>query len=121
MWLKDGRALQDVLGNGYTLLDLAGRCETGPLKAAFRDLDVPLDVLCLDEPHIREVYGCTVLLLRPDLHIAWRGDNPPDSPATLVARATGWGETARQTTDRRRPAKVLEVHIGETTYDPRTT
>lgn len=124
MWLKDGRALQDVLGDGYALLDLAGRCETGPLEAAFRDLDVPLDVLRLDEPHIREVYGCTVLLLRPDLHIAWRGDNPPDSPATLAARATGWGETARylrQPIVEGRRRKVLGVHIGEATYDPRAT
>jgi hypothetical protein len=113
-----------VLGDGYALLDLAGRCETGPLEAAFRDLDVPLDVLRLDEPHIREVYGCTVLLLRPDLHIAWRGDNPPDSPATLAARATGWGETARylrQPIVEGRRRKVLGVHIGEATYDPRAT
>ena len=27
MWLKDGRALQDVLGNDYTLLDLRGDCD----------------------------------------------------------------------------------------------
>jgi hypothetical protein len=89
MWLKDGRALQDVLGDGYTLLDLAGRCETRLLEAAFHALSTPLDVLRLDEPHLRDVYGCSVLLLRPDLHIAWRGDTAPDHPEALAARVTG--------------------------------
>src|SRR5271166_3560731 len=36
MWLKDGRALQDVLGEWYTLLDLEGHCETDALESAFR-------------------------------------------------------------------------------------
>ncbi|MGO8916839.1 MAG: FAD-dependent monooxygenase [Stellaceae bacterium] len=89
MWLRDGRALQDVMGDGYTLLDLAGQCETRPVEAAFRALGAPLEVLRLDEPRIRDVYGCTVLLLRPDLHIAWRGDGAPDDAAGLAARVTG--------------------------------
>ena len=57
MWLKDGRALQDVLGNDYTLLDLRGDCDAGPLVEAFRALGAPLDVLRLDEERVRSVYG----------------------------------------------------------------
>jgi hypothetical protein len=29
------------------------------------------------------------LLLRPDLHVAWRGNRPPDNPGELAAVATG--------------------------------
>jgi FAD binding domain len=90
VWLDDGRALQDLLGDGFTLLDLAGRCKTAPLEAAFGKHDVPLDVIRLDEPHIRKVYNCTALLLRPDLHIVWRGDNAPDDAEALAVRASGW-------------------------------
>jgi 2-polyprenyl-6-methoxyphenol hydroxylase-like FAD-dependent oxidoreductase len=89
MWLKDGRALQDVLGDDYTLLDLRGDCDAGLLVAAFRALGAPLDVLHLDEARVRSVYGASVFLLRPDLHIAWRGDGPPPDPAGLAALATG--------------------------------
>ena len=32
MWLNDGRALQDVLGNDYTLLDLRGDCDAHRLR-----------------------------------------------------------------------------------------
>ena len=89
MWLEDGRALQDLLGDWYTLLDLKGDCATDALEKAFRALAAPLEVLRLDEPHLREVYQCSVLLLRPDLHIAWRGDGPPGDATALAALATG--------------------------------
>jgi hypothetical protein len=89
MWLKDGRALQDVLGNDYTLLDLRGDCDVGPLVAAFRAVGAPLEVLQLDEERVRSVYGAALFLLRPDLHIVWRGDRAPPDPAGLAALATG--------------------------------
>ena len=89
MWLKDGRALQDVLGDDYTLLDLRGDCDAAALMNEFRALHAPLHVLRLDEERVRSVYGASVFLLRPDLHIAWRGDGPPPDPAGLAALATG--------------------------------
>jgi 2-polyprenyl-6-methoxyphenol hydroxylase-like FAD-dependent oxidoreductase len=90
MWLKDGHALQDALSDGYTLLDLTGWRETGPLEDAFRRLRAPLEVLHLEQPHLPEAYGCEVLLLRPDLHIAWCGDSAPGDAVALAGRVTGW-------------------------------
>ena len=89
MWLDDGRATQDVLGDDYTLLDLLGTCDTTGIEAAFRAIGAPLLVLHLNEPRVRGVYQAGVFLLRPDLHIAWRGDGPPPDPAGLAAMATG--------------------------------
>ena len=89
MWLKDGRALQDVLGDDYTLLDLRGDCDTAPLEAAFCVLGAPLEILRLDEARVRGVYGASVFLLRPDVHIAWRGEGPPADPAPLARMVTG--------------------------------
>jgi 2-polyprenyl-6-methoxyphenol hydroxylase-like FAD-dependent oxidoreductase len=89
VWLKDGRAMQDVLGPDYTLLDLTGKHDTAAIEAAFCGRGAPLDVVRLDEPHVRGVYGCSLLLLRPDLHIAWRGTQPPEDATALAALATG--------------------------------
>ena len=89
MWLKDGRAMQDVLGDDYTLLDLRGDCATAPLETAFRAIGAPLKILHLDEARVRDVYGASVFLLRPDLHIAWRGDGAPADPTGLAAMVTG--------------------------------
>ncbi|HEV7545485.1 MAG TPA: hypothetical protein VGO42_13080, partial [Reyranella sp.] len=53
-----------------------------------------------DEPRVRGVYGASVFLLRPDLHIVWRGDGAPTDPAGLAARATGWGGDRNRMADR---------------------
>ncbi|HSI01689.1 MAG TPA: FAD-dependent monooxygenase [Reyranella sp.] len=90
MWLRDGSALQDRLGDNYTLLDLKGDCDADDLVEAFRRRGAPIEVLRLDEKRVREVYGASVFLLRPDLHIVWRGNGPPDDPVGLAALATGW-------------------------------
>ena len=83
-------ALHDRIGDGYTLLRLAGAQPTArrwraPLPASARRLHV----LDIDEDRPRDVYGYDLLLLRPDLHVVWRGNRLPDDPARLAALATG--------------------------------
>ena len=50
--------------------------------APFRVLDMPDE-----EP--RAVYGYDLILLRPDMHVAWRGNAPPEDAARLAAMVTG--------------------------------
>jgi 2-polyprenyl-6-methoxyphenol hydroxylase-like FAD-dependent oxidoreductase len=94
MWLDDGRAMQDVLGDDYTLLDLRGDCDTRALEEAFQSRRAPLKLLHLKQPRVARVYGASLFLLRPDLHIVWRGDGAPRDAAALAALATGWRNTA---------------------------
>jgi 2-polyprenyl-6-methoxyphenol hydroxylase-like FAD-dependent oxidoreductase len=90
LWLGDGTALHDRVGDGYTLLRL-GRTKTDvtPLKCGFSLFGAPLTVLDIDEQWPRDVYGFDLLLLRPDLHIAWRGNRLPDDATKLAAVTTG--------------------------------
>ncbi len=84
VWLADGMALHDRIGDGYTLLRLAGaQADSGPLARAFAALAAPLTVLDVGEARPRDVYGYDLLLLRPDLHVVWRGNRLPDDPARL--------------------------------------
>ena len=89
LWLKDGRAVQDVLGRDFTLLDLTGAAAPSGLATAFTQRGAPFEVVTLDDPHAHDVYGCGLLLVRPDLHVVWRGDTTPADAAALVATATG--------------------------------
>lgn len=89
MWLKDARAVQDILGEGYTLLDLRGDCDSRALEAAFREIGAPFEVIRRDEPHARIAYGRSVFLLRPDLHIAWSGGSQLPEAVSLARRVTG--------------------------------
>jgi 2-polyprenyl-6-methoxyphenol hydroxylase-like FAD-dependent oxidoreductase len=91
VWLKDGAAMQDRIGYGagYTLVRLSGGRGEG-LDQAFGALGAPFRILDIDDPHAREIYGYELLLLRPDLHIVWRGNAPPEHPELLAAIATGY-------------------------------
>ena len=88
VWLSDGTALHDRIDDGNTLLRLARtRADSAPLKRAFGSYGAP--VLDLDEERPRDLYGYDLLLLRPDLHVVWRGNRLPDDAAKLAAVATG--------------------------------
>jgi 2-polyprenyl-6-methoxyphenol hydroxylase-like FAD-dependent oxidoreductase len=90
VWLDDGTALHDRVGRGFTLVRLDGEAaESSALEDAFRTYGAPLDVLAVESEPARTLYGYDLLLLRPDLHVAWRGDTLPDDPERLVAMATG--------------------------------
>jgi 2-polyprenyl-6-methoxyphenol hydroxylase-like FAD-dependent oxidoreductase len=90
VWLSGGVALHDRIGDGYTLLRLAGaQTDSTALSRAFAVCAAPFAVLDVDEDRPRDVYGCDLLLLRPDLHVVWRGNRLPDDPVRLAALATG--------------------------------
>jgi len=92
VWLDDGTAMQDRIGygHGYTLLRLGGtRTDAGALQRAFAALGAPLAVLDIADAVARDLYGRNLILLRPDLHVAWRGNAAPRAPEALAAMVTG--------------------------------
>jgi hypothetical protein len=89
VWLDDGTALHDRIGDGYTLLRLGGASDGAALAAPFAAYGAPFAMLDIGDARPREIYGYDLLLLRPDLHVVWRGNKLPDDPARLAALATG--------------------------------
>jgi 2-polyprenyl-6-methoxyphenol hydroxylase-like FAD-dependent oxidoreductase len=91
VWLKDGSALHDHLAKGYTLLRFDNdRVDMSSMISEFQKSGVPFEVLTLDDTHAVEVYeGYELFLLRPDLHIVWRGNDAPQDLEWLVAVALG--------------------------------
>ena len=94
VWLSDGTALHDRLGAGYTLLRLGGsRTDVSALESALRARGAPLDVLDIGNGVARELAGVDLLLVRPDLHVVWRGNRISEDPRKIAAIATGWSAT----------------------------
>jgi len=90
VWLDDGTALHDRIGDGFTLLRLGGtQVDTTGLAQAMRATGAPLDVLDIGDDAPRAVYGYDLLLLRPDLHVAWRENQPPANAKRLAEIVTG--------------------------------
>ena len=92
VWLEDGISIFDRMGVDFTLLALTDGHEADEraLAEAAENRAVPLDVLRVRSGEAREIYGADLVLVRPDRHIAWRGNRAPEDPAALLARVTGW-------------------------------
>ena len=91
-WLDDGTAMQDRIGfdRGFTLLRLGrSQADVSALTKAFAAYRAPFRVLDIPDGEPRAVYGCDLILLRPDMHVAWRGNRLPDDAAKLAAVVTG--------------------------------
>ena len=54
-----------------------------------RNRSAPFDVRVVNDAPARDVYGCDLILLRPDLHVAWRGNEAPEDADHLAALVTG--------------------------------
>jgi hypothetical protein len=84
LWLRDGRSLYDALGPDFTLLRFDPRVDVGPLVAAATQRHLPMQTLDVDAEEAAALYPHKLLLSRPDQHVAWRGDRPPEDPIALV-------------------------------------
>jgi len=74
--LDDGRSLYDLLGRGLSVIGPSERVE--PLRVAAEARDIPFAVVD---------GGPGIVLVRPDQHIAWSGDDVTDADADAVLDA----------------------------------
>jgi 2-polyprenyl-6-methoxyphenol hydroxylase-like FAD-dependent oxidoreductase len=89
LWVDDNKSIFDRFGRGFTLV----RMGTNPPEVrtfvdAAAALGVPLSVIDVGGEEARDIYGADLALIRPDHHVAWRGNAIGDTHATL-ARVTG--------------------------------
>jgi hypothetical protein len=88
-WLDDGSSLYDRFGAGFTLLATVVGMEAELRRAtnAAREAGLPLTVLELAGIGLERSYGADLALIRPDQHIAWRGNAVP---ADLLGKVAGF-------------------------------
>ena len=88
-WLGED-ALYDRLGPEFTLIRFGRSApDPGALRAAAERRGIALAVLEVNDPAARETYGRDLALVRPDHHIAWRGDRLPDDCVALIETIRG--------------------------------
>ena len=90
LWLDDGTPMQDHVPDGYSILKLGrSRADTGDLERAIRSHGAQVSMLNVPDAVARDIYGYDLILLRPDMHVVWRGQGPPADSAKVAAIATG--------------------------------
>ncbi|UTD25787.1 FAD-dependent oxidoreductase [Bradyrhizobium sp. WD16] len=108
-WLADGRSLLDALGEGYTLLRFDPTIDVAALTQAAALSHVPLAVIDVERNKATAHSAENLLIVRPDCHIAWRGDALPRDPRRLLDRLRGAAFEASE----RRHAPVGEADTSD--------
>ena len=87
VWLEEGKSLVDLFGDGFVLLNFGADAE--PLVRAARERGVPLRVETIENEEARALYETKLVLVRPDGHVAWRGDAAPDNSGAIIDTVRG--------------------------------
>jgi 2-polyprenyl-6-methoxyphenol hydroxylase-like FAD-dependent oxidoreductase len=89
LWLSNRRSLYDALGPGYTLIRLDPTADATEIIQAAAKRGVPLAVLDIDTAEARALYARELTLVRPDQHVAWRGNEQPINALGLIDLVRG--------------------------------
>ena len=77
-WISKDRSTLDLFGDGFTLMSFGAPAEVSDtFSRAAKSRVVPFTVKSAFQPEIAELYERRLVLVRPDGHVAWRGDGPP--------------------------------------------
>jgi 2-polyprenyl-6-methoxyphenol hydroxylase-like FAD-dependent oxidoreductase len=89
VWLRKEHSLYDEFGPYYTLLrrDPSVACD-GVLNAAEK-AGVPLKLVDAGGKEVAASYDRKLTLIRPDYHVAWRGDEAPEDAVRLIELIRG--------------------------------
>ena len=89
IWLDDGRSLYDALGPDYTLLRFDAAIDVSDLMSEAARAQVPIKLLDVASSESAGIYDRSLVLARPDQHVAWRGNLPPRDPRELIDLISG--------------------------------
>ena len=87
-WIAPGHSTLDLFGRGFTLLRFNGERGDALITAA-HDAGLPLAVHDIVDPAIALLYERHLVLVRPDGHVAWRGDETPHDANALIEAIRG--------------------------------
>jgi hypothetical protein len=89
-WISEGYSTLDLFGGGFVLLRFGDDFVEGDrMVEAAASRRAPLSVHDISDARIAELYERRLVLVRPDGHVAWRGDVCPDDPLALIDHVRG--------------------------------
>jgi 2-polyprenyl-6-methoxyphenol hydroxylase-like FAD-dependent oxidoreductase len=98
-WLSKNRSTLDLFGDGFVLLRFGKPTTDATVGArhavpsrfieAAEERRVPLKIVNIEDPEIAALYERKLVLVRPDGHVAWRGDDCPDDAVAVIDAVRG--------------------------------
>jgi 2-polyprenyl-6-methoxyphenol hydroxylase-like FAD-dependent oxidoreductase len=87
-WQDDDRSSYDEIGGVLTLFDFGAPEEAKALQRAATTRGVPLKMVAMPMPQDAP-YRHTLVIVRPDHHIAWHGNAAPPDATAMIDRIRG--------------------------------
>jgi hypothetical protein len=88
IWLEEGVSILDKFSTGFTLLKFKP-CDTSVLEDAAKAINFPLLIVSIENEDAAKLYENSFVLVRPDLMIAWRSNELPESATEFLDRVRG--------------------------------
>ena len=89
-WLQDGRSTLDLFGRHFVLLNFGeGSAHIDRMSEAAKRRGLQLETHSIKDPVVATLYRSSLVLVRPDGHVAWRGELCPDDPNELFDHVLG--------------------------------
>lgn len=109
MWVGNDRSTLDEVGPGLTLFAIGKTVHAEVWHRAAQEIGAPFKSVALGGPEAEALYGRCLLLVRPDQHIAWRGDSTPADVDGLLKTVLGFAtaNATRRVTDKDRDDNCL--------------
>jgi 2-polyprenyl-6-methoxyphenol hydroxylase-like FAD-dependent oxidoreductase len=88
--LDDGRSTLDLYGRAFVLARFDDAAPNGrELVEAAKARGVPIKVETVDSADAATIYETRLVLVRPDGHVAWRGNDAPNDAMAVIDRVRG--------------------------------
>jgi 2-polyprenyl-6-methoxyphenol hydroxylase-like FAD-dependent oxidoreductase len=111
-WLDDERSTLDLFGDGFVLLRLGANPPDATIfAAAAKARGVPLRQVAIADPEVAALYETRLVLVRPDGHVAWRGDTCPADAGAVIDRIRGAAAAETGVSERPREGHAQRVHL----------
>jgi 2-polyprenyl-6-methoxyphenol hydroxylase-like FAD-dependent oxidoreductase len=95
-WLADGSSTLDLFGEGFVLLRLGSNPPgAARLTDAAKMRRVPMREVSLRDSQVAALYEKRLVLVRPDGHVCWRGDNVPADAGAIIDCVRGAADVLR--------------------------
>jgi len=89
-WIADTKSIHDLFGDGFVLIRFGSPdIDVEALETAASSRGLPLEIVDIDHDEAAAIYEKALILVRPDGHVAWRGEGLPDDPAALIDLVRG--------------------------------
>lgn len=84
VWLRPDFSTLDLFGRDFVLVRFDPTVTVSGFEGAAADIHAPFRVVDIENAEARALYGTKLVLVRPDGHVAWRGDTEPVDVAFVI-------------------------------------